>query len=70
MRYIGGMKTHGRGNNLKIEIKLALLSLKRETNLKLNRLTIAELQAVLHNLRLEQIKYGIIKPHRCAISAP
>ena len=55
------MKTHGRGSALKIEIRLALLSLKRETNLKLNWLSIAELKAVLHNLRHEQIERGIIK---------
>lgn len=56
------MKTHGRGAGLRIEIRLALLSLKRQTNLKLNRLTIDELKAVLHNLRREQLERGIIKP--------
>ncbi len=54
------MKAAGRGNTLRIQIRLASASLDRVT--VTHGRSIAELELILTALRREQIERGIIKP--------
>lgn len=57
------MRTHRKGTDLKIEIRLALYSLGYtiEGAIK-KRSSISELQQMLSALRREQLERGILKP--------
>ena len=46
------------GTQLKIDIRLALLSLGRDPYINLSRIKIEDLQAMFHDLRAEQRKVG------------
>lgn len=52
------MNTARAGSFLKIDIRLALLSLGRDHQVDLSRITIAEGRALLAELRAEQRKVG------------
>ena len=54
------MRAQRRGTNLKIEIRLALLSLGEDPYQKLTG-TVAELEQRLKNLRARQRKQGLLK---------
>ncbi len=55
------MLTHRRGTDLKISIRLALASLGRDYNGVTKGKSIAELVAMVNELRREQIERGIIR---------
>jgi hypothetical protein len=56
------MNCQRKGTNLKIDIRLALHSLGRDYNVKLDRLRIAQLEDMLAGLRIEQkARGGILK---------
>jgi hypothetical protein len=56
------MQTARRGSDLRIKITLALHSLGREHKGATKRMSIAEMELMLRDLRREQLAKGIIKP--------